>query len=79
MYLDFAKANNIAPVSVDLDNGAQGHWLGDKNAKVTLVFLHGTSCYEHQPNTWLHILLLAPRRIYGTFAVNAQAADTPIP
>jgi hypothetical protein len=41
VYLDFAKANNFAPVSVDLGNGAQGHWLGDKNAKVTLLYLHG--------------------------------------
>jgi hypothetical protein len=42
VYLDFAKNNNFTPVSVDLGNGAQAHWLGDKSAKVTLVYLHGT-------------------------------------
>jgi hypothetical protein len=42
VYLDFAKQNKFEPVSVDLGNGAKGHWVGEKNAKVSLVFLHGT-------------------------------------
>jgi len=42
VYLDFAKAQKFAPQTVDLGNGAQAHWLGDKNAKTTLVYLHGT-------------------------------------
>ena len=42
-YLEFAKANKIAPVTDDIGNGAKGHWLGDKSAKVVLLYLHGTS------------------------------------
>ena len=42
VYLDFVKANKLPDVSVELGNGARAHWLGDKAAKVSLVFLHGT-------------------------------------
>ena len=49
VYLDYCKANKLEPVSVDLLNGAQAHWLGDKNAKVTLVYLHGM-CFSCPPN-----------------------------
>lgn len=41
VYLDFIKANKLPDVSVELGNGARAHWLGDKNSKVSLVFLHG--------------------------------------
>ncbi|KIW03662.1 uncharacterized protein PV09_04984 [Verruconis gallopava] len=41
VYLDFATANKFTPMTDDLGNGGKAHWLGDKSAKVTLVYLHG--------------------------------------
>ncbi|KAE9961698.1 hypothetical protein BLS_001495 [Venturia inaequalis] len=40
-YYEYAKLNNFAPESLDLPNGLQAHWLGDKNAATTLVDFHG--------------------------------------
>lgn len=46
VYLDFVKSNKLPDVSVELGNGARAHWLGDKNAKVSLVFFHGMSTHS---------------------------------
>jgi hypothetical protein len=42
-YYESAKALNFEPDSIDLANGVQAHWLGDKNAEITLVYFHGMS------------------------------------
>jgi hypothetical protein len=42
VYLDYVKNNKLPDVSLDLGNGGKAHWLGEKSAKVSLVFLHGT-------------------------------------
>lgn len=40
-YYEYAKLNKFAAESIDLPNGVQAHWLGDKNAATTLVYFHG--------------------------------------
>jgi acetyl esterase/lipase len=40
-YHSLAKEENFTPKSTDLPSGVQAHWLGDRNAKVTLVYFHG--------------------------------------
>jgi hypothetical protein len=59
VYLDFAKANNFEPVTVELGNGAKAHWVGDKNAKISLVFLHGMA---RSPPPFPHSKYDLPRR-----------------
>lgn len=46
-YYEYAKLNNFAPESLDLPNGLQAHWLGDKNAATTLVDFHGI-CWSYK-------------------------------
>lgn len=41
-YLGFCKDHGITPESVTLSSGTQAHWLGNKNAKRVLLWLHGT-------------------------------------
>lgn len=41
MYLRYARSAHFKPESVPLGNGAQGHWIGDKNAKNVLIWYHG--------------------------------------
>jgi len=41
IYHSLAKEKNFTPQSIDLPSGVQAHWLGDRNAQVTLVFFHG--------------------------------------
>ncbi|KAF2421554.1 alpha/beta-hydrolase [Tothia fuscella] len=36
-----AKTLGFQPSSIDLPNGVQAHWLGDKDASLTLVYFHG--------------------------------------
>lgn len=45
IYLKYAKDNNFEPDSIALPLGEQAHWLGNKNAKKTLVYFHGTLPY----------------------------------
>jgi len=40
-YNSLAKKKNFTPQSTDLPSGVQAHWLGDRNAQVTLVYFHG--------------------------------------
>jgi hypothetical protein len=40
-YYEAAKTLKFEPESIDLDGGVQAHWLGDKNAELTLVYFHG--------------------------------------
>lgn len=40
-YLQYAEQHNFTPESVTLPSGVQAHWLGSKNAKKVLVYLHG--------------------------------------
>jgi hypothetical protein len=40
-YYNYTKLNKFTPESIDLPNGVQAHWLGDKNAAVTIVYFHG--------------------------------------
>jgi hypothetical protein len=42
-YYEAAKTLKFEPESIDLVNGVQAHWLGDKNAELTLVYFHGKS------------------------------------
>jgi hypothetical protein len=32
----------VPPQNVDLGDGASGHWVGNKNAKNVLIWIHGT-------------------------------------
>ncbi|KAL5386829.1 hypothetical protein DPSP01_003848 [Paraphaeosphaeria sporulosa] len=40
-YLSFCKDHGIPPASVTLPSGTQAHWLGNKDAKRVLLWLHG--------------------------------------
>lgn len=40
-YYDFVKSKKFVPESIDLKNGVQAHWLGDRNAAITIVYFHG--------------------------------------
>ncbi|QDS77322.1 hypothetical protein FKW77_004794 [Venturia effusa] len=40
-YYNYARMNTFEPESIDLPNGVQAHWLGDKGAATTLVYFHG--------------------------------------
>ncbi|TID18871.1 alpha/beta hydrolase fold domain-containing protein [Venturia nashicola] len=54
-YHNCARLKKLAPESIDLPNGVQAHWLGDKNAATTLLHFHGggyavpasQSCFEY--------------------------------
>lgn len=48
-YYDYLKPKKIAPESIDMPNGVQAHWLGDKNAATTVVYFHGI--FSHNRNT----------------------------
>jgi acetyl esterase/lipase len=37
----YARSKKLKPDTVDLGNGAQGHWVGNKNAKHVLIWYHG--------------------------------------
>ncbi|KAG5912996.1 hypothetical protein E4U61_007555 [Claviceps capensis] len=41
VYTQYARSANMKPETVDLGHGAQGHWLGSKNAKNVLIWYHG--------------------------------------
>lgn len=45
VYEQYARTAGIKPQTVDLGNGAKGHWVGDKNAKNVLIWYHGK--YSH--------------------------------
>ncbi|PWY77516.1 alpha/beta hydrolase fold protein [Aspergillus heteromorphus CBS 117.55] len=40
-YRQFMAAQGLPPDTVPLKHGAQGHWIGDKNAKTVVVYYHG--------------------------------------
>ncbi|KAI9838375.1 MAG: hypothetical protein M1819_005643 [Sarea resinae] len=40
-YRSFAKSQRLPPVTVDLPDGAKGHWLGDPTAEKVMVWFHG--------------------------------------
>ncbi|EEH36233.1 alpha/beta hydrolase fold protein [Paracoccidioides lutzii Pb01] len=40
-YENFAKAKGFTPQTVALDHEAEGHWIGNKDAKNVLVYYHG--------------------------------------
>lgn len=42
-YYNYAKLKSFEPESIDLPNGTQAHWVGDKDAAITLVYFHGSS------------------------------------
>jgi hypothetical protein len=42
IYDMFVKKARVLPQTVDLGHGAQGHWVGDRNADNVLVWYHGT-------------------------------------
>lgn len=46
MYLKYARSAELSPQTVDLGNGAKGHWLGDEKAKKVLVWYHGMDRLE---------------------------------
>lgn len=39
------KQRNLAPEIVDLNHGAKGLWIGNKNAKDVVVYYHGSSSF----------------------------------
>ncbi|EFR00539.1 alpha/beta hydrolase fold protein [Nannizzia gypsea CBS 118893] len=40
-YERFSKRRRLKPETVQLEHGAQGHWLGKKDAKNVIVYYHG--------------------------------------
>ncbi|OJD10096.1 hypothetical protein AJ78_08755, partial [Emergomyces pasteurianus Ep9510] len=40
-YELFAAKNGFTPQTVPLEHGAQGHWIGSKDAKSVLIYFHG--------------------------------------
>ena len=40
-YRWVAKRKGAKPNSVDLDSGAKGHWIGKKDAKYVMLYIHG--------------------------------------
>ncbi|KAK2811160.1 hypothetical protein FQN49_008479 [Arthroderma sp. PD_2] len=40
-YNRFAKRKGFTPQTVQLEHGAQGHWIGKKDAKNVLIYYHG--------------------------------------
>ncbi|KAG5984134.1 hypothetical protein E4U55_005933 [Claviceps digitariae] len=41
VYKQYARSVKMKPDTVDLGNGALGHWLGSKDAKNVLIWYHG--------------------------------------
>ncbi|KAM3512730.1 hypothetical protein MY11210_003604 [Beauveria gryllotalpidicola] len=41
IYNQYARARNFKPDTVALAHGAQGHWVGNKNATNVLIWYHG--------------------------------------
>lgn len=41
MYKYVAKAKKSVPASVDLSEGAQGHWIGNPQAHFVMLYSHG--------------------------------------
>ncbi|KAK2612487.1 hypothetical protein QQS21_001425 [Conoideocrella luteorostrata] len=41
VYKRYARSTKIKAETVDLGHGAQGHWLGNKDAKNVLIWYHG--------------------------------------
>lgn len=40
-YEKLAKAAKVVPRTVELNHGAKGHWIGDPNAPMVLIWYHG--------------------------------------
>ena len=47
IYEIYTKKTGALPQSVELGNGALGHWIGDRNAENVLIWYHGT--YKENP------------------------------
>lgn len=43
MYYQVAKMKCVTPRSVELPEGAQGHWIGSPQAAYVMMFAHGMS------------------------------------
>lgn len=41
IYNRYARARDFMPDTVALAHGAQGHWVGNKNATNVLIWFHG--------------------------------------
>ncbi|KAK2590978.1 hypothetical protein QQS21_011337 [Conoideocrella luteorostrata] len=41
VYEQYARSARLKPQTIELGNGAKGHWVGDKNAKNVLIWYHG--------------------------------------
>ncbi|KAE8144388.1 Alpha/Beta hydrolase protein [Aspergillus avenaceus] len=41
VYSTFMKQKNLHPETVPLEHGAQGHWIGNPEAKYVVVYYHG--------------------------------------
>lgn len=48
VYGQYARGARIKPVTVNLGSGAQGHWIGNKDAKNVLIWYHG-EYYPYPP------------------------------
>lgn len=42
-YGVYAKKKRTTPETVELKDGAKGHWIGKKDAKNVLIYYHGTT------------------------------------
>ncbi|KAL4995093.1 Alpha/Beta hydrolase protein [Aspergillus recurvatus] len=47
-YETYMKQNHLTPETVTLNHGAQGLWVGNKNAKNVVVYYHGLSTQQHE-------------------------------
>jgi hypothetical protein len=54
-YTDFAKMQGLPVVEAEVRDGVFGFWLGDKNAKTVLLWLHGGGYVL----VWMQILSLS--------------------
>jgi protein subunit release factor B len=41
VYIKVAKSKKFKEETIDMQNGAKGHWLGPSDAKNVLIFFHG--------------------------------------
>lgn len=56
VYKAVAKLHNSKPNSVELENGAKGHWIGKKDAAHVILFLHGVYSFTFNASQSLMIM-----------------------
>ncbi|KAK2744152.1 hypothetical protein FQN57_004412 [Myotisia sp. PD_48] len=56
VYETFAKTKGFPAQTVQLDHGAQGHWIGNKDAKNVLIYYHGGGFAVSANLAYFHLL-----------------------